>query len=376
MSNVRRWSLIAIALVTALAIGVFVAYQIALNELRSRVVNALGAESEVGEIEVSFKDITITDLKLNAPAGWPVRHVLTAARVVIAPDLGSFTAGVFRINRIRIERATLAVLRDRSEKLRVLPSFTEKISASGKSSTAAVPATSVLIESITLKDSAISFFDEAVRSPPLHVKLDNVAASITNLTVPELTGKSAIDINANIIGLKQSGTLAITGDMEFASRDSNIKTTLRDVEIAPLEPYLIKAAETGVRNGTLDLDLTAKVEAKRLTAPGRLVLKGLELRSSEKAASTFMGMPRDAVVNLIRERDGRIDVPFTLDGNLNDPRFSLDSAFKTRLAIATAGALGVSITGLISELGGVRAKASGREKADAVLESLKRLLGK
>ncbi len=376
MSRTRRWSLIAAALIALLATGVFIAYQIALSELRLRVVNALGGQSEVGEIQVSFKDITITDLKLNAPAGWPVRHVLTAARVVIAPDLGSFTSGVFRINRIRIERATLAVLRDRRGKLRVLPSFTEKGSATGKSSTAAVPATAVLIESITLKDSAISYFDEEVRSPPLQVKLDNVLASISNLRLPELTGKSAIDINANVIGPTQSGTLSIAGNMEFASRDGNIKTTLRDVEIATLEPYLIKAAETGVRKGTLDLDLGAKIESKRLTASGRLVLKGLELRSSEKAASTFMGMPRDTVVNMIRERDGRIEVPFTLDGNLNDPRFALDSAFKARLAIATAGALGVTITGLITEFGGVRDKGSGREKADAVLDSLKRLLGK
>ena len=89
-----------------------------------------------------------------------------------------------------------------------------------------------------------------------------------------------------------------------------------------------------------------------------------------------MGMPRDTIVNMIRERDGRIEVPFTLDGNLNDPRFALDSAFKTRLAIATAGALGVTITGLITEFGGVRDKGSGREKADALLDSLKRLLGK
>ena len=375
MSPIRRWSLIALATIAVLAIGVFIAYQIALRELRSRVINALGTQSEVGEIQVSLKDITITDLKLKAPAGWPARHVLTAARVVITPDLGSFTSGLMRINRIRIERATLAVLRDRNGKLRVLPSFTEKVSATGKASTPAVPASAVLIESIELKDSAISFFDEEVRSPPLHVNLANVDARITNLRVPELTGKSDIDIKANVSGPTQSGALTIAGNMEFATRNGSINTTLRDVEIAALEPYLIKAAETGVRKGTLDLDLAAKVEAQRLTAPGKLVLKGLELRSSENATSTFMGMPRDAVINLIRERDGRIEVPFTLEGNLNDPRFTLDSAFKARLAIATAGALGITINGLITELGGLRDK-SGREKADAVLDSLKRLLGK
>ena len=376
MRPIRRWSLIAFAAVVVLAIGVLIAYQIALSELRSRVINALGTQSEVGEIQVSLKDITITDLKLKASAGWPARHVLTAARVVIAPDLGSFTSGLLRINRIRIERATLAVLRDRTGKLRILPSFTEKVSATGKSSTAAVPASAVLIESIELKDSTISFFDEEVRSPPLQVNLANVEARITNLRVPELSGKSTIDIKANVSGPTQRGTLAIVGNMEFATRNGNINTTLRDVEIAALEPYLIKAAETGVRKGTFDLDLAANVEAQRLTAPGKLVLKGLELRSSDTTASTFMGMPRDAVINLIRERNGHIDVPFTLEGNLNDPRFALDSAFKARLAIATAGALGITITGLITELGGLRDKTSEREKADAVLDSLKRLLGR
>ena len=104
MSRARRWGLIAIALIAVALIGIFIAYQIALDALRSRVITALGTESEVGEIRVSFKNIEIADLKLKAPANWPVRHVLTAARVVISPDLGSFTSDVFRINRIRIER--------------------------------------------------------------------------------------------------------------------------------------------------------------------------------------------------------------------------------------------------------------------------------
>ena len=73
MSRARRWGLIAIALIVVASIGIFIAYQIALDELRSRVIKALGTESEVGETRVSFKDIEITALKLSAPAGWPRR---------------------------------------------------------------------------------------------------------------------------------------------------------------------------------------------------------------------------------------------------------------------------------------------------------------
>ena len=374
MSRARRWGLFAIALIALASTGIFIAYQFALDELRSRVITALGTESEVGEIRVSFKSIEITGLKLKAPADWPVRHVLTAARVVISPDLGSFTSDVFRINRIMIERATLAVLRERNGKLRMLPGMTQKVTTSGTSGTSS-PASTVLIEVIELKDSSVSFFDAQVRSPPLEIKFENVAAKITNLRIPELTGKSAIELKADVKGLTRSGALSVAGNMEFATRDSEIKTTLRDVEIATLEPYLIKAAETGVRKGTLDLDLAAKVAANRLTAPGVLTLKNLELRASANATGTFMGMPRDTVVNMIRERDGRIEVPFKLEGNLNDPNFSVDAAFKTRLAIATAAALGVTIKGLIGELSGLREKNT-TEKVDSVINAMKKLFGK
>ena len=374
MSRARRWGLFAIALIALASTGIFIAYQFALDELRSRVITALGTESEVGEIRVSFKSIEIADLKLKAPADWPVRHVLTAARVVISPDLGSFTSDIFRINRIMIERATLAVLRERNGKLRMLPGMTQKVTTSGTSG-ASSPASTVLIEVIELKDSSVSFFDAQVRSPPLEIKFENVAAKITNLRIPELTGKSAIELKADVKGLTRSGALSVAGNMEFATRDSEIKTTLRDVEIATLEPYLIRAAETGVRKGTLDLDLAAKVAANRLTAPGVLTLKNLELRASANATGTFMGMPRDTVVNLIRERDGRIEVPFKLEGNLNDPNFSVDAAFKTRLAIATAAALGVTIKGLIGELSGLREKNT-TEKVDSVINAMKKLFGK
>ena len=372
----RRWAMVAIASIAVLAIGAFIAWQVALVQLRSRVISALGAQSEVGDIHLSLSQIAITNLKLNAPAGWPVRHMLTAARVVITPDLGSLTSGLLRINRITVEGATLAVLRDRSGKLRVLPGLSEKATSTGNASPAAAPTSAVLIESIVLKDSSVAFFDAHVRSPPLEIALQNVAAKVTNLRIPELTGRSTIELKASVKGRSQNGALAISGHMEFATRDADIKTTLRDVEIVALEPYLIKAAETGVRNGSLDLDLTAKVAAQRITAPGLLVLKNLQLRSSEGAAGTFMGLPRDAVIDAIRGQDGRIEVPFKLEGNLSDPGFALDSAFKARLGIATAAALGVTITGLIQELGGLREKSAIKEKTNAVLDSLRRALGK
>ena len=47
----------------------------------------------------------------------------------------------------------------------------------------------------------------------------------------------------------------IAGWAELTTKDSSVKTTLRTVDLVALQPYLIKAPETGVQKGTLDLDL-------------------------------------------------------------------------------------------------------------------------
>ncbi|MBL8525841.1 MAG: DUF748 domain-containing protein [Betaproteobacteria bacterium] len=375
MNASRKKLLIAAAVLVALLVGVFVAYRLALSELRSRVLTALGPDSEIGEIDLSFRAIQITGLKLKAPAGWPGKHTLSAERVVIVPDLASLLDGSVNISSITVERTYLSVLRDRNGKIRVVPGLTErtkdmaagKSPASSSSSSSPIP---ILIGQIALKDSSLSFFDAEVRSPPLEVKLSEVEARVTRLRIPELSEKSDVKLSAKIKGPAQSGTLNIEGQAVFASKDSELKTTIRGVDIASLEPYLIKKAETGVRRGTLDLDLQSKVAAQQIRAPGVLKLKDLELRS-EGGIGTFMGMPRDSMVSMLRERDGSITVPFSIEGNLNDPGFDVDAAFKAKVGLATATALGVSIKDLMGTLG--KDKGEGAAK---VIDAFKGLLGR
>jgi hypothetical protein len=84
-----------------------------------------------------------------------------------------------------------------------------------------------------------------------------------------------------------------------------------------------------------------------LKAPGKLTLTSLELSSG----NTFMGMPRAAVVGLLKDRNQRISVDFTLQGRLDDPAFSLNEGFSTRVATSVAESLGVSLGGLVRGVG-------------------------
>ena len=164
-------------------------------------------------------------------------------------------------------------------------------------------------------------------------------------------------------GVKRNGALDVHGWAELSSRDSEIATKLRGVDLVSFEPYLVKAAEAGVRRGVLDLDLKSTVHKKALRAPGTLTLSDVELESGGGALNTFMGMPRNALIAALKNRNGQITVQFTLEGNLEDPKFSLNESFSRRMASSLGETLGVSVEGLARGVGN-----AARGVGDAVMK--------
>jgi hypothetical protein len=63
-------------------------------------------------------------------------------------------------------------------------------------------------------------------------------------------------------------------------------------------------------------------------------------------------VPRKAVLAAM-SRDGRIHVRFTLDGRLDDPGFSINDSFATRMASGLAETLGISVGGVVEGVGSV-----------------------
>ena len=136
--------------------------------------------------------------------------------------------------------------------------------------------------------------------------------------------------SATLKGPQKSGGIAIDGSVTFATLDAKLDAAVQGVDLVALQPYLLKVNEAGVRHGTLDLTLAATVKAPPARARPRH-LTGLELASGGGLLSTFAGVPRRAVLAAM-QRDGRIEVNFTLDGRLDDPNFSINDNLATKLA--------------------------------------------
>jgi hypothetical protein len=369
-SRLQRWALIALIVVGALAGLGAVGIHFGARALKSQVEAALGAESEIGEIRLGWSAVEVHGLRIKAPPGWPAADTLRARRIIVVPDLRGLLSAQARIASILIEEAYVSALRAADGKLRVVPSLLEKQTAKKEGETQ--PA--IAIGSIELRNGVMEFFDATVRKPAHRIRLEQLQARVTDLRLPELKGQSRLQLDGVLKGARSDGRISIHGRMEFASMDSDITHTLRGVDLVALQPYLLKAAEAGVKKGTLDLDLHSTIQAGRLHAPGTLALNGLELESG----GSFMGMPRAAVVGFMKDRNERISVKFALDGRLDDPQFRLNEGFSMGIAASLGETLGVSLEGIAKGAGGIGQK--GLEAAGGAVEgvgrSLKGFLGK
>lgn len=361
----KRW-LVGGAIVVAavLALGV-VGFALALRLLKQQIITALGPGSEIGEIRIGLSSAEIERLRIRAPKGWPAEDTLRAERVVVVPDLRGLFSADYRISRITVDKPYVSALRSRDGRLRLVPSLLGQPRPKSDED-AARGSTQVMLGTVQLEDGVLEFFDATVRQPPHKLRIEQLQASFKDLRLPDLDTSTRFRIEGVLKGVQHDGALSVSGDAVFATRASHIETRLRGVDLISLQPYLIKASEAGVRRGTLDLNLDATVRDKRLHAPGRLTLSGLELSAGGGPLGTFMGMPRQLVVASLKDGRDRIVIDFELDGNLDDPRFSLNENLAARVATSLAESLGVSIKDMAGGLGSVGQKS---------IEALGRMLG-
>jgi hypothetical protein len=367
MSTWPRRLLIGFALLVLL---LMIAFQLAVRTLRAQVEGALGPHGEVARIELGLRAVVLHDLKIRADregkAPWPAEDELRARRVEVVPQLRDLLSARVRIARIEVEGGYLSMLRTRDGALRVLPALLDRSGTQVIQDEAPGALPEILIDRIELRDSSVDFFDASVRRMPHRLALEKVTADVGPIDLPKLEGRVAVSITAALPGPRTDGELSLTGDIVPATRNARLDLALSQVDVRVFQPYLIQATETGVKRGTLKLDLKATVSDNFLKAPGKLTLTSLELSSG----NTFMGMPRAAVIGLLKDRNQRISVDFTLQGRLDDPAFSLNEGFSTRVATSVAESLGVSLGGLVRGVG-----SAGSSVAKGVGEAVGKLFG-
>lgn len=358
-----RRLLLALALLLA---GVLLAMQGAAWYLQRELVAALGESSEVGGVRLGWGEVVVERIRIRGPEGWPVEDSLRAGRVFLAPDLRSLFGERFVIRKIVFENAYLSLLREPDGRLRLLPGLLERKPDPQREDRPSRRALS--IGRVELDNAALDLYDRSVRRQrTVNLRLDEVKGGLDELRIPELDERSDIDLRARVRGQPQDGEVSLEGWLQIASRNSELAIRLRNVDLVALSPYLIRESDPGVERGRVALDLKSTVRDRQLTAPGELVLSDLKLESGRGVLGSFMGVPRQAVVAALKSGRDELKLRFTLQGDLDNPAFSLNETLAVRVAVGMAAALGVGLVDFVKDIGTLGGKSL-RTTGEAILD--------
>jgi len=351
----HRRILIAAALLVGLVVAGAFGFAMAVHQLKRSLEQSLGPRASVGTLQLSWSGVEALDVRVRADrvrAGWPAEDELRARRVHLVPALASLWRPGWHIQRVSIEDAYVSALRTREGRLRVFPSLLDEPRAADTRKDGVSQAPLIRLGAVQVTNATLDFHDASVRQPPHRLRIERLNALLGPLVLPALDQSTSVDLRGALKGARGDGELHIAGEFTAASRDARMKARFNDVDLIALQPYLLKVSEGGVRAGVLDLDLQATVVHNRLHAPGSVTLRGLELSSAGGVLGTFAGVPRQAVLAAM-SRDGHIHVKFILEGDLDDPNFSLNENLATRVASGLAETLGVSLGGVVQGVGNV-----------------------
>jgi Domain of Unknown Function (DUF748) len=349
----KRWQIVVAAAVFFLGMSVVVAYRVGVRLLQERIVEALGPGSGITEVKVNWFSLDVFGVSITAPEGWPTGRTFRAARVRIIPNLQTILTDQIHISSIVFERPYVSVMRT-SGKWILFPGLTETRDRKKKNTEAGganLSPRAVTISKIELQDGVVDFFDATVTRPPLKTRLERVDAVIGDVAVPWSKTRTRFELAANVKGIRRDGRAKASGWLGPAHGDSSSQVTLHSVDLVSLQPYLVRIGEAQVRRGALDLRLNSEVRANRLDGKGKIIIRDLEFAPSRGFLETFMGIPRAALINFLKNNENAIDVDFVLAGDISNPKFSINEAIATRVAMGMAAELGVSIRGLAEEFG-------------------------
>ncbi|WP_250538548.1 MULTISPECIES: DUF748 domain-containing protein [unclassified Caballeronia] len=351
-SSARRGALWAIGIVVALFVVAIGGWLFAVHQIKERIIETLGPSGSVEEIDVAFGQVTLSRVRLRGPKDWPASDAMRAERIVLDVDMRSLITKPVHLRSVSVDNYYLSIVRSAEGRVRILPGLREtaqEANATPDSKEREEHAREEkLIDRVSFERGSMEFFDGSVQNPPYRVLIGDARATVDHIHLPALTDRTELSMTGSIKGPSHTGNVTWGGWMVIANKDSQTRATLRNVDVATLDPYLLKkaGAKAAVTGGTIDLSIDATVKAYRIHAPGTLTLNHLQISDAGNPLDTFLSIPTKAAIAALKDRKEQIKLDFVLDGDLRDPKFSLSESLSKKLAAGFAKALGVSAEGV------------------------------
>ncbi|WP_160288421.1 DUF748 domain-containing protein [Pseudomonas knackmussii] len=198
-------------------------------------------------------------------------------------------------------------------------------SGSAAASASAKPAASgekplgIRIGGIRINDGSANFADLTLR-PDFATAIQSLGGEIGTID-----NRNPQPAAVNITGkVDKYAPVSIKGSLNpFSPLEKlDIATSFKRVELTTLTPYSGKFAGYRIRKGRLNLDLHYQITKGQMKAENKVLVEHLQL--GEKVDSPdAVDLPVKLAVALLKDTNGNIDIELPVEGDLNNPQFSV-----------------------------------------------------
>ena len=157
---------------------------------------------------------------------------------------------------------------------------------------------------------------------PIHFKIEN---ENINGSLSEFNTKSSKPTLVKLDGnIGKYGHMKLNGDLvhnDFKSF-TDFKINFDNIALSDLSGYSGKYVGRKIEDGKLSLDLTYHIEKSQLEAKNNLVISKIKLGEKIKSEEAI-SLPLELAIAILEDTNGVIDIKLPLNGNLDDPQFSI-----------------------------------------------------
>jgi hypothetical protein len=187
-------------------------------------------------------------------------------------------------------------------------------------------------------DSKIRIVDQSV-NPNFTANVAPLSLTVEQIDNANPTARTKIDLST---GLNPGNRITANGWLTpFAvKRDADINVEVKALDLVMFSPYSVSAAGYKVRSGRVDTTIKGKIANDMVNANTKIVAQRLNLDATSDAArgqsaqALGIGMPIDAALALMKDKNGNITIEVPVSGNLEDPDFAIGPAFRSAMTQA------------------------------------------
>jgi hypothetical protein len=268
---------------------------------------------------IKWRDLRVADVSYRSqPASLKVGSVTALepyVRLIIAPDRSVNLKEVLTAPGARRDAPPAA-------ESSVSPAPQAR-SRKGKPAAVAAPAPlapfPVAIGAVRMVNGSADYTDLWIK-PSFALGMQALNGAVTGLS-SDPKSRARVQLDGK---LASYSPLHIAGEVNLLSAAlyTDVTLSFKDLDLTIANPYSGYFVGYKIDKGKLSVDVSYKVEQRRLTATQHFVVDQLELGDRVESPEA-MHLPLKLAVALLRDRNGVIDLALPMTGSLDDPHFAI-----------------------------------------------------